>query len=329
MLVEKHEETVILNKESPWSTGATAESSYGYHASVLVGSSIYYIGGINVTPQGDYDGYVSIRSIRTFDTETGQWSTRPVGGSVFPSTRVQHTVTLKPSTGEIILFGGDYAEDYIYTLNTRGGDLSWSNRTTTIQSLGGSFSPIYIIGHADQWAWVASVNAIKPQPLHSTTSNDGSSGQINAGTIAGVVKKHLQDTKLEYKGIEEEEDHGRGSTERQNDVKPSGDSNPQPRAQSSSPPLPPSPDLGDQEWKNDNNNIKQSLSSKTADQYTQNEEEEDSKKIELLSADYTNEPPTLQVQPPPSTTRSSPQASEKPVGGVPRDSFTSVKPDGA
>ncbi|KAI9251855.1 hypothetical protein BDA99DRAFT_184135 [Phascolomyces articulosus] len=95
----------ITNTQSPWTTGPAAPESYQYHAAVLVDSSIYYTGGTYRTPSGLID-YVPMNIVRIYDTSNGQWSTHPITGSVIPTTRVRHTTTLKPSTGEVILFGG-------------------------------------------------------------------------------------------------------------------------------------------------------------------------------------------------------------------------------
>ncbi|KAI9252866.1 hypothetical protein BDA99DRAFT_520254 [Phascolomyces articulosus] len=147
-------EMSIFNiKDWKWTTGNMAEQGRLYHSVVCVGPSIYYIGGIYGSPSGVTAAPMDVLS--TFNTDSGEWQNRDIGGSITPSTRVRHTTTLKPSTGEVILFGGQdpneaygfnngSRDDYFYILNTQG-ELSWSTRT--LQEDGGSFGGYGIHGH--------------------------------------------------------------------------------------------------------------------------------------------------------------------------------------
>ncbi|KAI9252264.1 hypothetical protein BDA99DRAFT_587714 [Phascolomyces articulosus] len=202
-------------KEWRWSTGSLAQQGQMYQTAVLVGSSIYYIGGLYRATTSLVA--VQMNGVLIFNTDSGEWQNRGIGGSVVPSTRIRHTTTLKPSTGEIIMFGGQNPsdntqarDDYFYILNTQG-ELSWRN--TTIQEDGSSFGGNGILGHAavlvenylfvmfgninllddpwpynitnrvwamdvDRWAWVSSVSAITPDPVLSTddTTPPGNEG---------------------------------------------------------------------------------------------------------------------------------------------------------
>ncbi|KAI9491257.1 hypothetical protein BDB00DRAFT_833687 [Zychaea mexicana] len=140
--------------ENAWSLGSpvhTITERRQYHEAVLGkdGSSIYYIGGImpmsilNQYGMTDYHDYadVPMNVITIFDTKSGAWRSENTTGPVVPSTRMRHTLTLKPSTGEIILIGGigplgsRPREDYFYILDT--DKLEWSNRTITMEDSSG------------------------------------------------------------------------------------------------------------------------------------------------------------------------------------------------
>ncbi|KAI9264131.1 hypothetical protein BDA99DRAFT_604584 [Phascolomyces articulosus] len=332
------------NSVSPWSTGATAPISAQHHAAVLVGSSIYYIGGYA-------EGYIPMDSTLIFNTDSGQWTTRSISGSDIPSTRTGHTLTLKPSTGEIILFGNIIGSSY-------GDNLSWSKRA--IQAEDDSTSPpgeYTLGGHSvdrsnliigqnstwvmdiDRWTWVSSVEAIQPDPLSTSSdtpsqpsgNGNGSDGStVSTGTVAGAVvggvigsaiivailfyiirrKRHQSQEKeqiQEEKGIKEEYNN---RTVCQDGVSSSSDGDP----------LPPPPDNGNRE---NNNNVGQSF---TPDVVHDSREEYESRKIEILSADNTDNPKLSQDL----LSTSASRTPEKPDGSsVQHHLSTSVKPDGA
>ncbi|KAI7853826.1 hypothetical protein BDC45DRAFT_145299 [Circinella umbellata] len=91
-------------KSWQWGAGDSAPAGYTYATPVLIGSFIYYIGGYTTASNAIRPNPMD--SVLMYNTESGGWQTQTIGGSVIPSTRTRHTVTLKPSTGEVILFGG-------------------------------------------------------------------------------------------------------------------------------------------------------------------------------------------------------------------------------
>ncbi|KAI9275927.1 hypothetical protein BDA99DRAFT_588940 [Phascolomyces articulosus] len=206
----------INNKETPWKTGNVAETTYYTHTGVLVGSLIYYIGGSYISTSEGGREFVPMNIVRTFDTNTEQWGSLPITGDVIPTKRDGHTATLKPSTGEIILFGGYDADDYFYILNTHG-DLSWSNRTIQVTA-NDSFTPRQLAAHSttlagsylfimfgitsndgitinstnrvwvmdvNQWAWISEFDGIQPQPIPTETPVEPNT--LSGGAIAGIV----------------------------------------------------------------------------------------------------------------------------------------------
>ncbi|KAI9275865.1 hypothetical protein BDA99DRAFT_532811 [Phascolomyces articulosus] len=215
-------------KGSKWNTGnavGSLEESRYYHQAVRVDSSIYFIGGrYPVTGNISAARSASMDNIPLFDTDSGQWSTQATTGPT-PSPRIRHTATLIPSTGQIVLLGGQaplntsiIRHDYFYILDTK--NMMWSN--TTIREEGLRFNGTGIRGHSsvlvgnnlfilfgrsgdvnmdltstrvwvlnvNRWTWVSSVDAVKPQPLkpgNSVGSNDSSGGGSKTGAIAGAV----------------------------------------------------------------------------------------------------------------------------------------------
>ncbi|KAI7856584.1 hypothetical protein BDC45DRAFT_533547 [Circinella umbellata] len=191
-----------------WGTGTLAAAGYTYAKPVLVGTSIYYLGGYTTASNKVSENPMD--SVLLYNTDTGAWQTQGIGGSITPSTRIRHTVNLKPSTGEVILFGGQNPvnnsqtrDDYFYILSTQDGNLQWSTRT-----LGGTSSNLGVLGHSavvagdylfvmfgavnndnpaaayfslssevrvmdiNKWSWVTSVSALTPE-ARSTTANNG------------------------------------------------------------------------------------------------------------------------------------------------------------
>ncbi|KAI8137215.1 hypothetical protein BJV82DRAFT_636161 [Fennellomyces sp. T-0311] len=211
---------------SSWSTTIGVQSlaeTRVEHKAVLGGDgvSIYYIGGLypttpiyaNLTDY--YHNLAPMDRVLIFNTNTSQWQTRNTSGET-PTTRRGHTLNLKPSTGELILFGGYnplnttlIRQDYFHLLDTT--NMVWYTRSLSVgegvtHNVSGIFDHcavivehyMYIIfgvvaGQAtsdiraldiESWSWLASVPAI--QPVEPTEPSDGSSGS-SVGTIVGAV----------------------------------------------------------------------------------------------------------------------------------------------
>ena len=69
-----------------------ATAGYTSSKPVLVGSSIYYIGGY--TTASNIIRANPMDSVLTYNTDSGDWRAQSIGGSVIPSTRTRHTATL-------------------------------------------------------------------------------------------------------------------------------------------------------------------------------------------------------------------------------------------
>ena len=69
-----------------------AAAGYTYAQPVLVGSSIYYIGGY--TTASNIIRANPMDSVLTYNTDSDTWQTLAIGGPVIPSTRMRHTATL-------------------------------------------------------------------------------------------------------------------------------------------------------------------------------------------------------------------------------------------
>ncbi|KAI7853819.1 hypothetical protein BDC45DRAFT_510198 [Circinella umbellata] len=192
-----------------WGTGSVAPQPLTFAQSVIVGSTIYYIGGYRI--EGEIVRANTMDSVLMYNTESSGWQRQSIGGTVTPSTRVGHTVTLKPSTGEIIVFGGvnpgdqgATRDDYFYLLSTQGGNLTWSTR-----ELGGFLDAVGIVGHSsvlaedyllvmfgainwdnktsiyifandvrvldvNSWTWLTSISALTPEARLTTTESEES-----------------------------------------------------------------------------------------------------------------------------------------------------------
>ncbi|KAI8149005.1 hypothetical protein BJV82DRAFT_590341 [Fennellomyces sp. T-0311] len=210
-----------------WSTESGAQSlrdTRVLHRSVLGkdGVSIYYVGGIfpdqpmyqNMSEY--YFDYDYMDNIIIFNTNTSQWSRRNATGER-PFIRNSHSLTLKPTTGELIMFGGTYpfnytlfCDDYFYILDPES--MVWYNRPLTVPD-DVDYNVTAIFDHSAvmvgdnlyimfgvvppgrvtntvrvlntvTWSWVNSVSGVQttdaaPQPSDT--------GDTNAGTIAGAV----------------------------------------------------------------------------------------------------------------------------------------------
>ncbi|KAI8148820.1 hypothetical protein BJV82DRAFT_589779 [Fennellomyces sp. T-0311] len=216
-----------------WSSGVgtvhllTPESRLHHKAALGKDArTIYYVGGIypSRTINGGITyiyGNISMTDILTYDTINGTWTTVTTSGLI-PAPRMDHSLTLKPSTGELIVYGGTEAGsamplgDYFYILNT--DTMSWSNRTLGTSpgaspggprfgheailvgenlfiifgSTGNSDSNLFVLD-IENYSWVNSVPAIDmSQPTGGNNEQedqkgDGYPGELSAGALAGVV----------------------------------------------------------------------------------------------------------------------------------------------
>ncbi|KAI8149012.1 hypothetical protein BJV82DRAFT_590371 [Fennellomyces sp. T-0311] len=189
------------------------------------GVSIYYIGGVypdepkyaNMTDY--YYGIVPMSEVVIFNTNTSEWRTQNTTGET-PFTRIGHTLTLKPSTGELILLGGsfpsnitDFQMDYFYLLDTEsmtwytralglGQDLDYNVTEIADHSAvlvddrflfvmfglvppGRATSTVRVLD-IETWSWVNVVSAVQV-PEDADGSSSEASGGTSAGTIAGAV----------------------------------------------------------------------------------------------------------------------------------------------
>ncbi|KAI7856582.1 hypothetical protein BDC45DRAFT_58916 [Circinella umbellata] len=186
-------------KNSQWSSGIPASSLDQIrmsHEAVRIGSNIYYIGGTYAETISSYRE-APMNSIIIYDTDKSQWSTQTTNGPV-PTTRIRHSATLIPSTGQIVLFGGQspfnntiFREDYFFILDTKNS-MTWSTRG--IGEEGPSFNGTGIYGHSavlvennlfilfgrsndgnlgitannilvmdvNKWSWISSISAVAP-----------------------------------------------------------------------------------------------------------------------------------------------------------------------
>ncbi|KAI8148291.1 hypothetical protein BJV82DRAFT_663671 [Fennellomyces sp. T-0311] len=185
--------------------------------------SIYYIGGIrpiNVSNNNAvYMEFVNMTEVTIFDTTNGSWRNVSTAGPVTPTPRTDHTATLKPSTGEIILYGGcdlfsnnDARDDYFYLLNT--DTMEWSNRTLVadngtvgtgpihshsgyaslfimfgVTPSDGSTNNIWVLD-IEKWSWVTSLPGLPVDSSNSNTtetSSDDKQVSLRIGTVVSIV----------------------------------------------------------------------------------------------------------------------------------------------
>ncbi|KAI8137214.1 hypothetical protein BJV82DRAFT_718317 [Fennellomyces sp. T-0311] len=221
-------------RTSSWAiiTGVASLAEYRIEHRGALGTdelSIYYIGGIYPSsPQFEnrtrynYRG-APMNEVTIFNTSTQEWRTQNTTGMT-PSTRSGHTFTLKPDTGEFILFGGFdpmawpiSRPDYFYLLDV--GSLSWSNRTISTGTAATQYTVSQVFDHSavlvgndlyiafgntantssnlvrvldtESWSWRASIDGISHSdpanvPEDSSDSSDVSNS-TSPGTIAGAV----------------------------------------------------------------------------------------------------------------------------------------------
>ncbi|KAI9499105.1 hypothetical protein BDB00DRAFT_795437 [Zychaea mexicana] len=126
---------------TPATLRSTSTQTRLHHKAVMGrdGHTIYYVGGVypaQAAEQGSayYYGHVPMNDILIYDTSSSTWSTRNATG-LLPTPRMDHTLTMKPSTGELIVYGGTQLDssqpigDFFYILDTQ--DMTWSNQSLT------------------------------------------------------------------------------------------------------------------------------------------------------------------------------------------------------
>ncbi|KAI8148908.1 hypothetical protein BJV82DRAFT_590038 [Fennellomyces sp. T-0311] len=189
------------------------------------GTTIWFVGGIYpvVRPGGGGTQYiyahVDMYDILTYDTVNAMWGNKTASG-VHPTPRMDHSLTLKPSTNELIVYGGTELEsdqpigDYFYILDV--DNLSWSNQTLgtpngaqpagprfghaavlvgnnslfIIFGSNGAFTSDLFVLNIDNWSWMARLpayitdNATGIEP--EDPSDDTSSG-LSIGALVGII----------------------------------------------------------------------------------------------------------------------------------------------
>ncbi|KAI8137231.1 hypothetical protein BJV82DRAFT_636233 [Fennellomyces sp. T-0311] len=204
------------------------QSNRARNAAVLGadGMTIYYVGGMIPDSPQDASGTeyfynpAPMNEIITFNSSDLTWNTWNTSGTITPTTRSGHTLTLNPVSNEIILLGGYdpfaqgdfHRSDYCYGLNTTtrewrpisiGADAGATHTAEgifghsvvlvgkylfvifgSVPPLGAPTSDIRVI-NMETMTWSASFTA---PPVPSEAPGEVSSGsKSNAGTIAGAV----------------------------------------------------------------------------------------------------------------------------------------------
>ncbi|KAI9259407.1 hypothetical protein BDA99DRAFT_92024 [Phascolomyces articulosus] len=97
-----------------WTTGAAVPDEYGVRfrtPSALYHNDIYYIGGMSANytnTQITHDNtMVPMSDILIYHIDENTWEKKTATGDV-PAPRIMHTVTSKPNTNSIMVFGGKY-----------------------------------------------------------------------------------------------------------------------------------------------------------------------------------------------------------------------------
>ncbi|KAI8148907.1 hypothetical protein BJV82DRAFT_590036 [Fennellomyces sp. T-0311] len=152
--------TIFNSLTAAWSSSPTAIRLGGsegrlHHKGAFGkdGSTIYYVGGIyallNETASLLSLTHVEMSDILTYDTVNSRWGNASAGG-VIGSPRMDHSLTLNPHTGDLIVYGGTVMatsfpiDDYFYVLNT--DSMEWRN--FSISTPEGATSPGPRFGHA-------------------------------------------------------------------------------------------------------------------------------------------------------------------------------------
>ncbi|KAI8148909.1 hypothetical protein BJV82DRAFT_590043 [Fennellomyces sp. T-0311] len=195
------------------------------------GTTIYYIGGIYPAQASDasgssyYYGHIEMSDILTYDTVKSVWANVTASG-LHPAPRMDHTLTLKPSTGDLIVYGGTQldsaqpVDDYFYVLDVQS--MTWSNQSLSTADGASAGGPcfghqailvgnnsLFIIFGSDgssnsnlfvldinSWTWQATSPAIQVDDGGNGGGGDGGQSDdpsddggsdTSAGTIAGAV----------------------------------------------------------------------------------------------------------------------------------------------
>ncbi|KAI7859136.1 hypothetical protein BDC45DRAFT_496968 [Circinella umbellata] len=184
-----------------------------HHKAALAqdGHTIYYIGGI--FPAVPFDntggsmysyGHVEMSDILMYDTIQARWTTDKTTGTILPKPRMDHTLTMKPSTGEFIVYGGTQLDsdqpldDYFYILDPKAK--TWSNRTLGTSDGAQSLGPRH--SHAAVLAGNSSLFII----FGSTGTTDNRIGVLDIenytwlNTVPAVVLTEVEKEKEKEEG---------------------------------------------------------------------------------------------------------------------------------
>ncbi|KAI9276909.1 hypothetical protein BDA99DRAFT_121249 [Phascolomyces articulosus] len=226
----------IVDLNGQWTTSSNQLMTINsdtrlHHAAALGpdGNTIYYIGGIypnetatSATGEATFNfSMVDMASILTYNINDAQWKSVYINTngdrSSIPVGRMDHTVTLHPTTKELIVYGGvdmgayqGPLRDYVYTLDTT--TMTWKNQTPNMPDittgagprfghaavLAGNHSLFIIFGsvafdrptvdinvlNINDWTWMDTVPAIV---VNENDDDDDDTKGVSTGTIVGAV----------------------------------------------------------------------------------------------------------------------------------------------
>ncbi|KAI7858839.1 hypothetical protein BDC45DRAFT_284724 [Circinella umbellata] len=184
------------------------------------GRTVYYIGGrTNILNE-----LASMNDIAIHDIRNDAWIMGNTSSSSFiPPSRIKHSATLNPNTGEILVYGGDdynsasntqIRNDYIYVLDPE--TMTWKNRTLSNASgvngptqplsghqalfvgnntlvimfgantAGEASNDIYLLD-VETYTWVDHISGSNPGKNGHNNNDDEENASLSAGVIAGAV----------------------------------------------------------------------------------------------------------------------------------------------
>ncbi|KAI9492487.1 hypothetical protein BDB00DRAFT_929708 [Zychaea mexicana] len=184
---------------------------------------IYYIGGfVTISRTSDAGPVTSILAnmtdILTYDTSTSLWIEKQTNLSqLTPSPRYQHTSTLNPKTGEIIVYGGFNGsmfghDDYFYVLDIE--TMSWKTETLNRSANASGAGPIYghqaiidadalilLFGHdreglvsnnihvldLNTYSWIDHIVGAEPDGVSADDDPESNNDGLASGAIAGIA----------------------------------------------------------------------------------------------------------------------------------------------